>query len=282
MLKIYTPSTPTTDPRDKAACSDDKGSVRKRQLITVIFAIAVVLIAGQAQAQEQAQDREARFQYGWTATESVEHLPAPRPALAPVRVEGGRIPPRVNTDSRPVYLEMNASMANFDADPDPDGWRVELVLRDRHDRPTQRRSQAVLELRARSSTVNPGQYVNADFAPIRWSMPLKFDQDAVARLRLPLRQPFQPIQIRAAAGSRGATGSLRASANRRRRWSTGNINSSGLHRSIARWEADQDVGLADFGELRARVSVPTEGVFEAVTAVRIRPPVLVDTQWPYR
>jgi hypothetical protein len=34
--------------------------------------------------------------------------------------------------------------------------------------------------------------------------------------------------------------------------------------------------------LRVRISVPTEGVFEAATGVFIRPSVLVDTQWPYR
>ncbi len=268
-----------TTPDSTSAHDDARRHVRRRQFLTIVFAIALILIAGVSSAQSPSRER-ARYahtpQYdGATVITTAQ----PGFAVDAHRVAGGAVHGNLrSSDRRPVYAELVASLSNFDADADPDGWRAEVVLRDRKDRPLAMRSQATFELMPRVSTADHHRFVNAaDSAVVRWSIPLEFDADSVARVKLPLRRSLRPMLG----------------------WSTAIFPQSGLRttdygtsvrgirtRSRSRTFVTLDtralIGTPSTGEMRVRVSVPTEGVFEAVTPVWIRPSVLVDTQWPYR
>ena len=188
---------------------------------------------------------------------------------------------RLTGDARPMYVDLNASLANFDADADPDGWRAQVILFDREDRPVAMRAQAKFELIVRVSTAEHQRFVNADIPPIRWSMPLEFDEDAVARIKLPLREKLQPVFGWRSAINRpppNRPGSISRSYGNyvrgQRNWSR--------PRTFVTQNLHTVIGMPSTGELRVRVSVPTEGVFEAATAIWLRPSGLVDTRWPYR
>lgn len=204
---------------------------------------------------------------------AAEELPAPM-AL----VSGGTIPTvRHRGHARPRYVELVASLSNFDPDADPDGWRAEIVLRDRNDHPVVMRANATFELTPRVATADHRRFVNATGKPIRWSMPLEFDGDGVARVKLPLRDSLKPMlgwnsAIYPPSGSR--LGASRPNV----RYS----HSRHARRSFVTSDLRNLIGTPSTGEMRVRVSVPTEGVFEAAAPVFIRPSVLVDTQWPYR
>ena len=179
--------------------------------------------------------------------------------------------------ARPEYVEMIASLANFDADADPDGWRVELVLLDSGDRPVVSRASAVFELMPRVPTADHFHYVDAARLPVRWSKTLEFDADGVARLKLPLRESLRPLfgWPSAVFPRHGARTRITSSLHRRG-------SNTWRSRSLVQDDWRNQLGRPSMGELRVRVSVPTEGVFRAATLVPIRPPTLVDTYWPYR
>jgi hypothetical protein len=252
--------------------------VRRRQALTIIFAIVLISIAGITSAQSPQADRtdasKVPIHYEAATDTPVAH---PAAVIDRDRVTGGAPPiHRVKVDARPTYVDMTASLSNFDSDPEPDGWRADVVVRDRMDRPVVVRANATFELMPRVSTADHQRFVNGSKDPIRWSMPLTFDQDSVARVRLPLRQTLQPML--------GWSSAIYPPSGMR--WRNVGRNVSGLHASSRRTAMTSDlrnlIGTPSSGELRVRVSVPTQGVFEAVTPVWIRPSVLVDTQWPYR
>ena len=151
------------------------------------------------------------------------------------------------------------------------------MLLDADDRPVTKRAHATFELMPRMPSANYVGYVNAKLSPIRWSMPLKFE-DGVARVKLPLRKKLEPVFDRHVSflpdpGLGTSVGDSRRVVLRR-----------SLESTPAAFSRDwrSNVGRPESGQLKARISVPTEGVFEAVTAVPMRPSVLVDTNWPYR
>jgi hypothetical protein len=177
---------------------------------------------------------------------------------------------------RPRYVDLVAGMSNFDADAQPDGWRAELTLLDSHDRPVVRDAYARFELMPRFSVVDHVRFADAAELPMRWSMRLEFDEDAVARVRLPLRSTLRPVlgwpnDRHRNRASRHPETVMRRPAGRDR--------FSGPS-AIAAWR--QQLGKPSVGQLSVRVSVPAEGVFGAIAVVPVRPSVLVDTPWPYR
>ena len=188
------------------------------------------------------------------------------------------------TSSRPKYAEMKAELANFDADADPDGWRVELVLRDAHDRPVAMRSTARFELMPRVPTADFHNYVDADIIPITWSKDVKFDERSVAHFKLPLREQLKPL-FGWPSSIYPETGMRSNIYGRNSRYRSGIHGRAGrsqrLGTAVTR-DFRNTLGKPTVGELRVRVSVPTEGVFSAVVPIQIRPSVLVDTNWPYR
>ncbi len=266
--------------RPSGQTDQHREQVRRRQMLTVIFAILLISIAGISSAQspprEDLSDSNAMLQYDGATSAPIAH---PDAVVDAARFAGGAIQSnRLTGDARPTYVDMNASLANFDSDADPDGWRAEVVLFDRHDRPVAMRAHAKFELIVRVSTAERLSFVNADIPPLRWSMPLEFDQDAVARVRLPLRETLQPLFGWNSAINRPPRG-LPTSISQN--YARGRSNWS-RPRTFVTEDLRTLVALPSTGELRVRVSVPTEGVFEAAIPIWLRPSGLVDTRWPYR
>ena len=184
---------------------------------------------------------------------------------------------RFQANSRPAYVELAVSLSNFDADADPDGWRTEVVLRDRKDRPVVMRAHATFELMPRVATADHRRFVNADTAAVRWSMPLD--------VRRGFGGEIQTAAAEVAASDVGMVNRrLPQSGIRTTDYGTGvrGIRTRSRSRTFVTLDTRTLIGTPSTGEMRVRVSIPTEGVFEAVTPVWMRPSVLVDTQWPYR
>ena len=251
--------------------------------MTVIFALVLISIAGVSSAQspqpEELSSVCATIQYDGASSIPLANLSEIVDDTKPM---GGAVQQkRLKSSSRPKYVQLNASLANFDRDADPDGWLAQVVLLDAKDRAVTMRAHARFELKVRVSTAEHLRFVNADIPPIRWSMPLEFDEDATARVKLPLRKPLKPVF--------GWPSALyRPSVDRRARISNnhGNFTRGPGGWSRPRTFVTQDLnvlaGVPSTGQLHVRVSVPTEGIFEAVVPVRLRPSGLVDTRWPYR
>lgn len=244
-------------------------SQRRRRWI-LLFALVVLVIG----SLRSASGQEGHFVYR-PSTEP----PAPEPGavIDPWRINGGVMRHPDNASSRPRYVELAAQLANFDADADPDGWRAQVIIRDQNDRPVEMPSRAKFELMPRLAMTDRRQWIDGQPAPIRWSVPLEFDADGVATVDLPLKHKLRPLLG----------------------WSTATLPQSGLRSSnhgISRRELRHysrlhsfvttdlraSIGTPNLGQLRVRVSIPTQGVFDSVVPVQIRPPVLVDTAWPYR
>ena len=237
---------------------------RRRQVLIVLFAIVLVTIASSVSAQSPQSDCHLCEQRP-IALDHVVPLPS--------RIESGGAIPN-NRQSRPAYVQLNAELANWDADGEPDGWRAQVFLLDRDDHRIVRRANATFELMPRVA-LQGGEFVDAQSKVIRWSMPLKFDDHAVAEVKLPLRQSLRPMLgwSRLTEPAFG-TGS---------RWDSDRQSiPSDPRRTFAVRDVRDAIARPSYGELRVRVSVPTEGTFRAATGVRIRPSVLVDTPWPYR
>ncbi len=273
-MKTHPPTAPRINPHNEtgeADSTDDKYLGWRRQWLTILFAIILASIAHLAAAQNPT----STIHYG--AVADVPLSPHPGAVVDPAHITGGTVPHCPDADTRPVYVEMTAQLANFDADADPDGWRAEIVLRDRLDQPTTVRSYATFDLMPKISTATGDPYVNAQHAPIRWSMPLEFDPHGTASVKLPLRHSLRPMfGWSTAAFPQSGIRSHNDRIDRRQ------IRNYSRTRSFVTIDMSQSIGMPNEGELRVRVSVPTEGVFETAVPVKIRPAVLVDTRWPYR
>lgn len=242
--------------------------------MTLIFAIVVIWVSSHASAQTPGV-----IYYGEAGTESAnlayqqvletrslqfdgisQSLPSP-PTHGVVR------------QLRPRYLEMSVGLSNFDTDADPDGWRANLILRDHEDRPVVMRANASFELVPRISRIDAKRAVPTSVHPVRWSMPLEFGSDGVARVKLPLRQALKPMLGWSPSFPEKSNRSFVSRSRSRNQSPFVTATPSDLRDLVAKPE---------FGELRVRVSVPTQGVFHAKSLVRLRPSGLVDTKWPYR
>ena len=251
-------------------------SIRWRQSLKIIFAAAVLWAAATSVASAQV-NRPAQ-----------ESLPAShdRAAGVSIQYDGTTVVPQtpvaaddgdrktLTGDRRPASVELFAKLSNFDSDSDPDGWRAELVIRDQIDRPVQVAATATFEIVPRISLADGREQADESATPVTWSVPVEFDQDQVARISLPLRRSLQ--------AKLGWTASLYPSRSDRSRDIRDQPRIFGRNQPFATVDSRTLVGAPRHGELRVRVFIPGHGVFHAVTPVRLRPPVLVDTQWPYR
>ena len=132
--------------------SDDSSSLRPH--LTVVFAIVIVWIAGRASAETFDSQLPC---CGGDGLELVGAPPIQFDAQTmfdyPARIEIGPIPEMPLTKSRngkPVSVDLNASLANLDADSDPDGWRAQVVIRDRQGQPGAGTSQCDVHVDAES------------------------------------------------------------------------------------------------------------------------------------
>lgn len=257
---------------------------RRRQSLIIVFAIILLIVANVTHGQmprRYSAGGQIGIQFDGqsvvpavvpaTSSKSTSTTPVAEHSRPPTR---DAVSQRLRGDARPSYVELIASLSNFDADADPDGWRVEIVLRDAMDRPVCVRANASFELMPRVPTADHRSYVDADMPPIRWSMPLQWDDDSISRVRLPLRQSLKPVL--------GWPSSLYRPKGSRNRGYGRHVRAIAGNRSFVTNDVRNLISSPLSGELRVRVSVPTHGVFEAAVPVRIRPAVLVDTKWPYR
>jgi hypothetical protein len=249
----------------------------RRPVWILLFAAILILTAGFASAQT-VEELPASVQVEYDNV--VRRLPAADidQQAAAAAADQRREQIRQRTDGRPKYAKVLATLANFDSDPDPDGWNVEVALLDANDRLVTKRAHATFELMPRIPAADYIGYVDAKMSPIRWSAKLKFDEDGIARVQLPMRERLKPLFSRHAAflPDPGLGISVNQSRNVVLRRPLEH-NRTAFSRD---WRAN--LGRPEFGEFKARISVPTEGVFEAVTPAQMRPSVLVDTIWPYR
>lgn len=234
----------------------------QRPIWIIVFAILLASIAMKVKAEETL-----RVETSVSETLTVEHPLTEvefngQRFLLPKSISEGDSPTDRFTERRPAGSRsgrvhsvcVESSLANFDSDADPDGWIAQVVLYDRDDhvaawRYRGHRVTASFELQARTPTAGFAGYANAETAPLKWAVPLIFDRHGVASVRLPLR------------------GRLRSGG-----------DAPAIGEPLAGPFAD---GLSEWGVLKVRVSIPSEGVFDAVTPIRLRPSVLVDTRWPY-
>lgn len=266
---------------------DSRSRHRLRPWLTLLFAVVLMLVASWASAQPPSVEpspSNSTSHSGLTAASERQSLDAGRedqgafgcydPSQQRQEVAtGGAVPRmRVHDRPRPKYVEVTARLANFDADSDPDGWRAEVALRDAGDNPVSMRAWASFELMPRIP-LDDFRATDARTLPVRWSIPLRFDPDGIARVKLPLQAALRPML--------GPEASARTGSKSLRTVSMGSLFPTAGAEQATRLD-EQRVGMSWWGELKLRVSVPTEGVFETAVPVQVRPSVLVDTQWPYR
>jgi hypothetical protein len=276
VLSIFNPERLPT-PETKLQHGSQSNAFR-RQVLTLVFAIVLIWISSVVSAQSP-QPIDCLYY-------SSDHPPAAEvveQALATLRtiqfdgetLSSAELPARLTAAARPKYVQMVAGLANFDADADPDGWRVDLVLRDQQDRPVVARASARFELRPRASIIGTDRFITHDVSTIRWSTNLDFDEQGVASVKLPLRRSLEP-----ALGWSPSFPAVNPANSRRS--SSRDRGVTGIFDQPAFTDLRDLAATPAVGELRVRVSVASEGIFEAAVPVRVRPPGLVDTRWPYR
>ncbi len=124
VLKLHLFKSADNPPSNQT--DQQREQVRRRQTLTVIFAILLISIAGISSAQspflDGLSDSCVTLQYDG-ATAAPIALPETLIDDAARLVSGAIQSDRLTGDARPMYVDLNASLANFDSDADPDGWR---------------------------------------------------------------------------------------------------------------------------------------------------------------
>ncbi|WP_182870368.1 hypothetical protein [Stieleria mannarensis] len=262
----------------------------QRPLWIIIFAILLASIAIRTNGQEpNGQNLESDVTPTTTPDEDASaytEMQLGDRIIVVKRASAERDAARSLRSRRPQSALVTAEIAQFDSDADPDGWLAKVMLIGSDDcRVTVRRATARFELMPRLPTHDFTGYVDANLKPIVWNSPLRFADDGVATVRLPLRNPIAPL-VGWPATSHPAVGDAGGFfASRRgiiRHTSPAFESRTALTDRHDRASARSAIGMASFGQLKVRVSVPGEGVFDAVAPITLRPAVLVDTRWPYQ
>lgn len=242
-----------------------------RPVMIVVFAITVILVAAHASADDGCLLYPERLlgpiQLDAESFYLVEPTSSPSGSSANPIARAGRL--GSDTDphrsARPVYASVAAAMANFDADVAADGWRADVMIFDDRNRPLRLdRGHAWFLLETRLSA-----------SPIRWSMPLRFDDQGVASFRLPL-----PWSVAESISSNVYSGrSLGDSAS----WGGGSGSERFRHRHFAvdalesrllGWPEDRGFGP---DRLTVRVSTRAAGVLSATTFMHVDAAAFLDT-----
>ncbi len=254
------------------------------RLATATCLMFLLLIAAPACAQEflRAQEflplaADVEPGFGW-----IENGGSPL-ALDTMKSNVAGSLPKQGADSRtfrPSYAVLNAELANWDADPQPDGWRCHVQLRNSLDGaviPSNAFGQ--FELRLRVPRRERSGFNELRTETIRWSEKLVFDHQATAAVRLPLGKPLASFYSDTGGPSRlAATRSdefVRRSRVEDRFREIRLAAGDGLALSIA-------PPRPAFGVMSVKVSVPGVGVLEAIDPVLAEEPLLVDSFWPQR
>lgn len=268
---------------------------QKRPIWIIIFAVMVAAIAIRLNADEPLPSQPSSSDNVVPVVEAIQEaggLVKNESQVTEAVLDGHahRVPRHIKPKGgsragRPKSVSISAVIENFDADAEPDGWSVQVVLLDAQGRRVKRRATARFSLNPRVPTQDFTGYVTAKKASATWSSKLEFDEHGVARVRLPLRQrlksvfgwqrsPYESVGLE--GGRRSAIGGIV------RPSGTGRVIRSGLAPSELYGAGAASLGLPADGELRVTVSVPTEGTFRAAIPIQLRPSALVDTRWPYQ
>ena len=258
-----------------------------RPHLIIVFAIAMAWFAANVSADEFLPAPIAADNLVFSPSDQNASLLAPMDSLqldATSAIPAGDPALWSRIGNRPVSVELTSSLANFDADAQPDGWRASLVLRDVDGNPVIMRSNATFTLVPRVPLADHQRYIEADDSSLTWSMSLRFNEQGVANFNLPLRRSLQP----SFGWSSGiAPFPLDRATSRSRnngRYRGGNIAISrvysGRNRRTVGGISYTRLDVPRTGAMRVRVSVPTEGVFESETQVWLRPQSLLSDRMP--
>lgn len=170
---------------------------------------------------------------------------------------------------RPTHAVVEARLANWDHDAEPDGWKARIVLLDKNSCPVALPAHASFELIPRMPSLDRTRYIDVPVKPMRWWKRLEFDESGVAVVQLPKR-----------AGDPVPTF---ASRQRETRFGRRPYLDNRVGRGVFDELGSEGESLRPYwAVLKIRVSVPTVGVLEAVSPVAFAEPLLVDSGWPYR
>ncbi len=268
---------------------------RHRPVLFVVLVVFLVFFSGVSLAQEAHEEApwhgaiDRGLDHGLVVDPPLhsphDHTVSPANSIGSIQFDAvtplRHDPPRIavtrgnrSNDSRPVSVDLYASLANFDADSDPDGWRAQVVLRNRDGHPVVMRSYATFELVPRIPLSANQNIRHHHFESMKWSKPLRYDQRGVAHTTLPLRRELQAIYGWNATSPSDPFGTFHSGRHSRftrsRLWDEHSILG-------ATWR--EQVTIPATGILKVRVSVPTEGVYEAVSTVRLRPVITHPIHW---
>lgn len=269
-----------------------------RPHLIVVFAIVMVWLAANAQADQVGGEMIARLaaetlsspvqgDVAGSSSDQVMSLMRPMNTIqwdATYVLPSGHSALWKRDGNRPVSVELSSSLANFDADAMPDGWRASVVIRDRDASPVVMQSAATFTLVPRVPLSGHRRFMDSDTQTMTWSMQLRFDERGVANVTLPLRRSLQASFGWSSASSRFPFDSVRSRSRNHDRFRGGNIAVSrvysGHHQRTVGGVSYTRADVPSIGVMRVRVNVPTEGVFEAETPVRLRRSSFVNPAWP--
>lgn len=197
-----------------------------------------------------------------------------------IAIKKSRPVPTVPVMAKPTYVAMNAELANWDADSEPDGWRCRLLILDQFDQSMVPGAIfATFELHLRVPRRDRNGFRDIQTEAIRWSKRLECDELGIHDVKLPLRTPL-PIFIADSAHPSRHAGSRKASFSRQERVAD---RFRELNLAAGNGSAFSVTEAAPaYGVLTVRVSVPTVGILEATDPVLVDEPMLVDSTGPQR
>ncbi len=181
-----------------------------------------------------------------------------------------------------VYLQLNAEPASFDARADLDGWLATVVLRNQDGLPTVAAASATFEILDYLSDYRPSYSAGNPFprSPprLRWTMPLRFDQQGVATIALPIGRSFDWYSGRTSyLNSRVGIDRNRFGGDPKTR-----LVGSPYHGNFVTQSLYDRIDYPLVGGLQVQVTVPGEQPLVALTPIELPRPVLVDTYRRYR
>ena len=238
---------------------------RYRPLLIVLFALLLLCVASTVKAQAI---------YGPAGSIDFDQRPYQFPEIDRSANSSSQM-----TSVSPAYAEVTAELANFDSDANPDGWRAIVVLRDKDDQVVQPNGRVEFELKPRFPNSDFQGFKNAQRTPMKWSPKLTYNSNGTASFKLPLRKELRPLWGWSSAvvqqtGSRSTIVNDRATYLPRH---NGRSDASRLGSGLptrpgstlpSDWRTN--VTFPELGRLQVKVFVPSQGVFQAVTIVRVR------------
>lgn len=182
----------------------------------------------------------------------------------------------------PAYVQLYAELSNFDRDADPDGWHASVVIRSGGGSVVDvfgRATFEILEHSQRYGRQSTGGSLVGIRPLARWSVPLQFDDQGVAKVTLPASTALQ----RRLGWNSVATihnGTRIAARHERHRWNR--VRDDLNQRRFVSHNVRDRIDFPTSSWLRVRLMIPEQRSLEAVAPIDIRPAILVDMPQKYR